>query len=168
MGGFRTGTVDSLVGLHDMKLWLFPMLWLTAVLLAQDTPQPALNAAEKEFQEALNNVTLTGQSTVDGKPDVHEDHYVIERVSKVKEELWKFDARMNFHGKETKVSMPLPVKWAGDTPVISLTNFAFPGLGSYSARVVIYDGNYAGTWSASPTHGGKVFGKIVKNAGSNP
>jgi hypothetical protein len=151
-----------------MKFWLFPILLLVAVLLAQDTPQPALNAAEKQFQEALNNVTLTGQSTVDGKPEVREDHYVIERVSKVSDELWKFDARLPYHGKEMKVSMPLPVKWAGDTPVISLTNFAFPGLGSYSARVVIYDGNYAGTWSGSATHGGKVFGKIVKNPAGAP
>jgi hypothetical protein len=147
-----------------MKFWLFPILWLASLLPAQETAQPALNAAEKQFQEALANVTLVGQSTVDGSPAVHEDHYVIDRVSKVKDDLWKFDARMQFHGKEVKVAMPLPVKWAGDTAVISLTNFAFPGLGSYTARVVIYDGNYAGTWSASPTHGGKVFGKIVKNA----
>jgi hypothetical protein len=152
-----------LVGLLNMKFWLVPIFLLASMLPAQDSPQPALTAAEKQFQEALANVTLVGQSTVDGNPAVHEDHYVIERVAKVKDDLWKFDARMQFHGKEVKVAMPLPVKWAGDTAVISLTNFAFPGLGSYTARVVIYDGNYAGTWSASPTHGGKVFGKIVKN-----
>src|ERR1043166_2892774 len=135
-----------------MKLCLFPMVLLAAVLNAQETAQPALNAAEKQFQEALSHVTLGGQSTVDGNPAVHEDRYVIERVSKVKDDLWKFDARMQYHGKDVKVAMPLPVKWAGDTAVISLTNFALPGLGSYTARVVIYDGNYAGTWSASPTH----------------
>jgi hypothetical protein len=159
----------NLIALLNMKLYLLPCLLLTAVLCAQSTTQPALNAAEKQFQDAMNNVTMVGQSTVDGNPAVHEDRYVIERVSKVKDDLWNFDARMNYHGKEVKVAMPLPVKWAGDTAVISLTNFAFPGLGSYTARVVIYDGNYAGTWSASPTHGGKVFGKIVKNdAASRP
>ena len=144
-----------------MKFWLFPVLLLAAVLLAQDTPPPALNAAEKQFQEALNNVTLTGQSTVDGKPEVREDHYVIERVSKVSDELWKFDARLPYHGKEMKVSMPLPVKWAGDTPIITLTNMAIPGLGTFTARVLIYDNRYAGTWQHGPV-GGNLFGKIEK------
>jgi hypothetical protein len=53
------------------------------------------------------------------------------------------------------------VKWAGDTPVISVTNVAFPGLGTYSARVVVYDGQYAGTWGGKD-HGGQMFGKIVR------
>ena len=55
-----------------------------------------------------------------------------------------------------------PVRWAGDTPVISVTNFGIPLIGTYSARVVIYQGQYAGTWSGK-THGGHLFGKIVKN-----
>ena len=53
------------------------------------------------------------------------------------------------------------MKWAGDTPVISVTNVAFPGLGTYSARVVIYGDSYAGTWDGKD-HGGQMFGKIVK------
>ena len=160
----RTIRGAVVIGLLHMKLCPFAILSLCLLLLrAQDTPPTPINAAERQFQETLANVTLVGQSTVDGNPAVHEDRYVIERVSKVKDDLWKFDARMEFHGKDVKVALPLPVKWAGDTAVISLTNFALPGLGSYTARVVIYDGNYAGTWSASPTHGGKVFGKIVKN-----
>ena len=58
--------------------------------------------------------------------------------------------------------MALPVKWAGDTPMISLTTFAVPGFGSFTARVLIYNGAYAGTWGDAQ-HGGKLFGKIVKN-----
>ena len=69
--------------------------------------------------------------------------------------------------------MNLPVKFAGDTPVISLTNFTVPGFGSFTARVVIYNGAYAGTWSSTAAntsgpganlpHGGMLFGKVVKN-----
>ena len=62
--------------------------------------------------------------------------------------------------------MTFPVKFAGDTPVISLTNYTVPGFGAFTARVVIYDDVYAGTWaSAKPgsKHGGTMFGKIVKN-----
>jgi hypothetical protein len=53
-------------------------------------------------------------------------------------------------------------------PVISVTNVAFPGLGTYSARVVIYGDGYAGTWNGRD-HGGQMFGRIVqKDAEAKP
>jgi hypothetical protein len=54
------------------------------------------------------------------------------------------------------------VKWAGDTPVLTLSNYLIKGQGVYSARILIFNGMYAGTWGAQD-HGGKMFGKIVKN-----
>jgi hypothetical protein len=57
--------------------------------------------------------------------------------------------------------MPLEIKWAGDTPIITLTNMAIPGLGTFTARVLIYDNRYAGTWQHGPV-GGNLFGKIEK------
>ncbi len=56
----------------------------------------------------------------------------------------------------------MPVFFAGDTPVISLTRQAIQGLGTYDTRLVIYKGGYAGTWGGGET-GGKMFGNIVKN-----
>jgi len=152
-----------------MRLLFFPLAAVFA--MAQDTarpPQPEpleLNAAEKQFQEALNNVTLIGFFTQGDGKELTDDKYVIERVTKVKEDTWKFEARIQYNKKDFKVAMPLPVKFAGDTPVISLTNFAVPGFGSFTARVVIYNGAYAGTWGSAGAngHGGKLFGKIVKN-----
>ncbi len=117
---------------------------------------------EKRFQEALDNVALVGYFTQGDRAELHEDRYVIERVSKVQDDVWKFEARIQYNKQDVKVAMALPVKWAGDTPVISLTNFAVPGFGSFTARVVIYNGAYAGTWGDAQ-HGGKLFGKIVKN-----
>jgi hypothetical protein len=61
--------------------------------------------------------------------------------------------------------LPLNVKWAGDTPVITLTDFTIPGLGPCGARVVIHNDKYAGTW----THGnasGHMFGVIKKIEGT--
>jgi hypothetical protein len=148
-----------------MKLAIF--LFVTAFAFAQDAAPPPLelNAAEKQFQEALNNVTLIGYFTQGEGKELTEDKYVIESVTKVKEDTWKFQARIQYNKKDFKVGMNLPVKFAGDTPVISLTNFAVPGFGSFTARVVMYGGAYAGTWgSTGPNaHGGKLFGKIVKN-----
>ena len=102
-------------------------LFITAIAFAQDAPPPPLelNAAEKQFQESLNNVTLIGYFTQGDGKELTDDKYVIERVTKVKEDTWKFEARIQYNKKDFKVAMPLPVKFAGDTPVISLTNFAF-------------------------------------------
>jgi len=127
-------------------------------LLAQ---APILNQLEKEFQDSLAGATLEGQSTHDGKPGVAEDHYNIERVEKTSGDNWTFYVRMNMQGKEVTLPLPIEVKWAGDTPVITLTDKSMPGMGTYTARVVIYRGNYAGTWSGR-NGGGKIFGKIVK------
>src|ERR1700722_2180314 len=147
-----------------MKLALF--LSIAGIALAQDAAPPPLelNAAEKQFQDALNNVTLVGYFTQGDSAELHDDKYVIERVTKIKEDTWKFEARIQYNKKDFKVAMPLPVKFAGDTPVISLTNFAVPGFGSFTARVVMYNGAYAGTWGSAGTngHGGKLFGQIVE------
>jgi hypothetical protein len=144
-----------------MKLCLLPLL--AAAALAQTTSSsPELTAAEKQFQESMANVALVGYFTQGDSGEPRADRYVIERVSKVKEDLWKFEARIQYNKKDVKVAMDLPVKWAGDTPVISLTNFAVPGFGSFTARVLIYNGAYAGTWGDA-RHGGKLFGKIQKN-----
>jgi hypothetical protein len=149
-----------------MKLFGCFLLFVAAAV-AQTTPGPEMTAAEKQFQESLADVTLVGYFTQGDKAELKEDRYVIERVSKVGDDFWKFEARIQYNKKDMKVAMPLPVKWAGDTPVISLTNFNVPGMGSYTARVVIYDGAYAGTWGDAK-HGGKLFGKIVKNAAAAP
>jgi hypothetical protein len=47
-----------------------------------------------------------------------------------------------------------------DTPVITLTDISILGFGTYTARVVLYRDQYAGTWSGK-NYGGQLFGKIV-------
>ena len=70
---------------------------------------------------------------------------------------------MQYGGHDLKVPVELQVKWAGDTPVITLTDTPVAGMGSFTARIVIYRGQYAGTWSGGKGHGGQLFGKIVKS-----
>jgi hypothetical protein len=45
--------------------------------------------------------------------------------------------------------------------VITLTDFAIPGVGTWTARVLLYRDQYAGTWSGK-RGGGQMFGKIVR------
>jgi len=150
---------------------LFALILIAVSAFAQDTaPPPAieLTPAEKQFQDSMENVKLTGFFTLGDSSELHDDGYTIVRVTKIKEDTWKFQARIQYNKRDVALAMNLPVKFAGDTPVISLTDFAVPGFGSFTARVVMYNGTYAGTWASaggragSAPHGGTLFGKIVK------
>jgi hypothetical protein len=55
------------------------------------------------------------------------------------------------------------VAFAGDTPVIIVDNVGVPGGGTYSARVMIYEKTYAGTWNGGD-HGGLLNGVISNEA----
>lgn len=133
------------------------------VLVGTSRAQAPLNALEKAFQDSLTKVTLEGQSTRDGKDGVSPDRYDIEKVVKTGEDTWTFHVHASFHGNEMTVPLPVEVKWAGDTPVITLTDKSMAGMGTYTARVVVYRNQYAGTWSGK-NGGGKVFGKVIKQS----
>jgi len=141
-----------------MRNLLLIALLAAACLSAQTV---TLNALEKEFQDAMQGVRLEGQSTRDGQPGISDDKYDIEKVVKTGDDQWMIYALIERRGQTITVPLPLQIKWAGDTPVITLTDQALPGMGTYTARVLIYRGQYAGTWSGR-NGGGKIFGKIVK------
>jgi hypothetical protein len=142
----------------DMRNLLSLALLAAAGLSAQTV---TLNALEKEFQQTMEGVTLEGQSTRDGRPGLSEDKYEIEKAVKTGDDLWTIYARIEARGQSMTMPLPMEVRWAGDTPVITLTDKALPGLGTYTVRVLLYRGQYAGTWS-DRNGGGKVFGRIVK------
>ena len=123
---------------------------------------PEAAKAEDEFQKMLSGATLVGYSVNDRKPGLSkEEHYYIDKISKVGFETWLFQARMKLGEKEVPVPIPVTIKFAGDTPVLTLTDATIPGMGSFTVRLVFYRDQYAGTWSAKD-HGGQMFGKIVR------
>jgi len=75
--------------------------------------------------------------------------------------LFLFRARVKYGKTDITLPMPLPIKWAGDTPVISMDKLSIPGLGTFSAHVVIDGDKYAGTWKHGKV-GGHLFGKISR------
>ena len=133
-------------------------------LAAQQPPASAveMNAAEKQFQESMSNVTLTGFFTVGDGSATMPDKYTIGAITKVGADLWSFEASIQYGNKEYKATIKVPVLWAGETPVLTLSNYLIPGQGIYSARILVHNGQYAGTWGAS-AKGGMMFGRIVKN-----
>lgn len=139
---------------------------------ADDPPAEAAPAVPdretliQEFERSMSGASLVGYFTINGKEaqnGLKEETYHLKSVKKLKHgDFWQFEWQ---YGKEGKtLSLPLEVKWAGDTPVITLTNVLVPGMGKFTARVLFYHHEYAGTWSASD-HGGRIFGKVVPEAG---
>lgn len=125
-------------------------------------PDAALNP-EKQFEQMMTGAILVGHSTLDGREGLSgEERYSIDRAHKLAGDVWMFQSRMKLDGHEIPLPIPVNIKWAGDTPVIEVTDLSIPGMGTYTARVVLYRDRYAGTWSGK-NHGGQLFGAIVHN-----
>lgn len=132
---------------------------------AAQTDEEAKQARfEADFAKTMSGAVLEGYFTVNGQPadkPLSKDRYTLGAVEKVDGDVWRFDARIQYGEEDVTVPLALQVKWAGDTPVITLTDFAVPGMGVFTARVLVYRSEYAGTWSAGD-HGGQMFGKVVQ------
>jgi hypothetical protein len=116
------------------------------------------------LEKTLSGATLVGNFTVTGreKNEPTEERYELKSVRHVEGELWLFQARIRYGEHDVTVPLTLPIRWAGDTPVICLDNMGIPGMGVYTARVMIYADHYAGFWSGGD-HGGHLFGIVEKN-----
>jgi hypothetical protein len=137
----------------------------SASLLAQQpaaAPAVEMNALEKQFQQSMTNASLIGFFTIGDGSMTMPDKYTIASITKVDTDVWNVEASIEYGNKAYKATVKVPVKWAGDTPVLTLSNYLIQGQGVYSARILIHNGMYAGTWGAQEK-GGKMFGKIVKN-----
>jgi hypothetical protein len=134
---------------------------------AQDQDEAARKAAlEQKFIQTMSHATLVGSFTTTGRGDntkLRTERYTIGEVRKLQDNLFLFNARLQYGDKDLNVPLPLVVIWAGDTPVITLTNAQIPGAGKYTARVMIYENHYAGYW-AGADHGGHLFGVIERAA----
>jgi len=118
---------------------------------------------DEAFSKKMSGATLVGSFTIDGrdgKPPSAE-RYELGDVKKATGDFWTFHAKIKFGKVDQKVAIPITLKmlWAGDTPMISITDFKISGLGTFSARVLFYGDKYAGTWKHGKA-GGHLFGKI--------
>ena len=118
-------------------------------------------ALDKKLAQDLSNSRLSGFSMIEGQQGPPQpDEYRLGAVSKQPDGKWLIHARIAYGQKSVNVPLEIPIVWAGDTPVISVTDMTIPGMGTYTARVMIYGDHYAGTWS-SPRHGGYLWGRIT-------
>ena len=151
-------------------------LWVPLLLLGCSTApvtSEEQQALEQAFEESMRGAVLDGQFTLlrldaddasageGDAPKLRTERYEIEKVVKRSGAIWTFHARRVFG--ETDVALPVPVRltWAGDTPIVSVTDLGLPGMRSYTARVAFYRDSYAGMWWGG-THGGHLFGRITR------
>jgi hypothetical protein len=133
--------------------------WCGFGMAAEKADQKTL---EKEFSKSLSGATLVGQFSIDGREitkQPHTDSYEIESAEKVDGHRWIITARIKYGQHDVKLPVPLEVFWAGDTPVMTLTNAAVPGMGTFTSRVMFYGDRYAGTWQHDKI-GGHMWGHI--------
>jgi hypothetical protein len=139
---------------------------LPIVAIAQEPAkkEPSREELIRKLESDLANVKLVGRYTSAGREDrePRPEEYTISSAVKLPEgDMWLLKTRIKYGDKDATVPIPLEIKWAGDTPIITLTDLAIPGLGTFTSRVVIYGDRYAGTWQHGSA-GGHLFGRIEK------
>lgn len=166
-----------------IPLIALPFTTLIAVSLADEhdaksapTTAPAQSKAEAQaarearFKEMMTDVVLRGtwQMTnaegLKGQAPLsppRPDRYTIKGVSKGYGDQWIITARVEYADRDAVLPFTVRVVWADETPIITLDKTALPLLGTYSARVMIFDGFYAGAWFGT-TYGGTMAGQIIK------
>jgi hypothetical protein len=134
-------------------------------LLAQSESQAEREAA---FAARMNGAKLIGKFSVwtpqGEQVPAQDDSYDVSELTRGEGDTWVFRYTMSYGGGN-KLTVPIPVTvlWAGDTPVLTMTDQAVEGLGVFSVRVVVYDDRYAGTWQ-SPMAGGHMWGRVEPGA----
>ena len=124
-------------------------------------PTSSLDQRERTFMARMQDVVLEGSFATDGSDTPpRPDRYEIAAVEKAGDNLWRFHAHLVHEGMDATLPIVVPMQWIGDTPVIMLTDYSIPSLGTFTARVLFYGDRYAGTWQHGDGLGGQLWGTI--------
>ena len=118
---------------------------------------------ESRLADYLSGARFVGKFSVDGKPDdrpLKSEQYTISKCEKLPEpDMYRLTARIKYGKVDSEVPLDIKILWAGNTPVMTLDALWIPGMGTFSARVLIHSDRYAGTWQHDQV-GGHLFGTI--------
>ncbi|TWU29930.1 hypothetical protein [Bythopirellula polymerisocia] len=157
--------------LRSTNLVCFIVFLCCSLPTSADEPAVKDSQAEREsdLASSLSGATLVGNFTITGQEQLalKPERYELTSVKHLEGDNWLFVARIQYGDHDVTLPIALPILWAGDTPVITVDNIGFPGLGTYSARVMIYDDHYAGFWSGAD-HGGHLFGVVERGDATPP
>ncbi|MDX2199418.1 MAG: hypothetical protein SF069_10675 [Phycisphaerae bacterium] len=92
------------------------------------------------------------------------ERYRIVAAEKDVDDWWVITARIQYMQADVTVPLRVRIRWAGDTPIVTVDDLLIPGINKkYSARVMFYRGYYTGTWFGD-NYGGVMSGEIRKAA----
>ena len=144
------------------------------VSAAEEAEKPAATTEEQhlteptteqvaDLEKLMNRATMVGHFTVTGEDagggKLTEERYELGEVKRLESGDWLIQSRIRYGDHDVTIPLTLPIRWAGDTPVICVDDMLIPGLGTFTARVMVYRGHYAGFWTGKD-HGGHLFGVI--------
>ncbi len=137
-----------------------PIVVLITLAACRRDPTTEQEKLERACAEKMTGATLAGRFGSRNSDKLHEDRYAISKVSKLAGNVWSFQARIQYGGYDVNVPVPVEILWAGDTPVVTMTNAGVPGMGKFTVRLLFYGDEYAGTWSNDHGGGGTMFVRI--------
>jgi len=91
------------------------------------------------------------------------DKYQIISVAKGSGDNWVVNAKLKYREQEFVLPFPVRMKFDGDTAILIVDELTIPGGGTYSARLMIYERTYSGTWKGQ-RGGGMLYGTITHEA----
>jgi hypothetical protein len=128
--------------------------------------KPLPSDPEERFKTVFTKASLSGRwaALKDGALGEERtgDKYQIVSVTKGSGENWTVNAKMKYRDQEIVMPIPVQVKFAGDTAILVVDNLMIPGGGTYTARLLIYDRTYSGTWKGQ-RGGGMLYGTITND-----
>jgi hypothetical protein len=128
---------------------------------------PSRKDLEKKLAQQLTGAVFNGRFTVDGQPGdklPNPEKYTILKATKLPDDFWLLESRIEYGGKDVTVPITLRIVWADDTPMITLTDLTIPNMGTFSSRILIHGDRYAGSWQHDKV-GGHMWGKIESAQG---
>ncbi len=161
----RTSTILRLVAALLCLILVFGAGWVAGKMgIGAAADVSSLTERERMFAEQLKASSLVGRFTLDGREDRQAvpDRYDISSVEKLDGDRWRFNVRMRYGSIDATLPVVLPLTWVGDTPMINITDFSIPTLGTFTVRLFFHDDRYAGIWE-NPKIGGHMFGRIEKS-----
>ncbi len=124
------------------------------------------NELNQRLQTFLTDITFRGHFTTDQRGSENDlpkqDEYTITSATHVSGDYWLLTSRIQYRDIDVTLPVPVIIRWAGTTPVITLEEVTLPGMGTFSSRVLIHTNRYTGTWQHDDV-GGHLFGTLSKN-----
>ena len=100
---------------------------------AQDDVGADKARLEEQFAKLMSNCQMAGAFTDENAKDKppQEERYTLSKVTKIGPDRWRIGAKVEYLGISFTLPFAVDVKWAGDTPMIQVTDLKIPLMGTY-------------------------------------